>query len=65
MTVAEAMPHEDSTTTVLDAATTTAAPPDPRLAQIGVEFILPGIVLVAVLLAAGAMLLATRRPGGR
>jgi hypothetical protein len=65
MTVAEAMPHEDSTTTVLDVVTTTAAPPDPRLAQTGVELILPGIVLVAVLLAAGAMLLATRRPGGR
>lgn len=38
---------------------------DPRLAQTGAEFVLPGIVLVAVLLAAGAMLLAARRLGGR
>lgn len=42
-----------------------AASRDPRLAQTGAELVLPGIVLVAVLLAAGAMLLAARRLGGR
>ncbi|GMA91245.1 hypothetical protein [Homoserinibacter gongjuensis] len=38
---------------------------DPRLAQTGAETVIPGIILVAVLLAAGAMLLTTRRLGGR
>jgi len=38
---------------------------DPRLAQTGADYVLPGIVLVAVLLAAGATLLTTRRLGGR
>jgi len=37
----------------------------PRLAQTGSELLIPGVVLVAVLLAAGAMLLASRRLGGR
>jgi hypothetical protein len=37
----------------------------PRLAQTGNELLIPGVVLVAVLLAAGAMLLASRRLGGR
>jgi hypothetical protein len=46
-------------------AVATAASRDPRLAQTGAELVLPGIVLVAVLLAAGAMLLTTRRLGGR
>jgi hypothetical protein len=51
--------------TVDAAASTPAASRDPRLAQTGAEFAIPGIVLVAVLLAAGAMLLTTRRLGGR
>ena len=46
-------------------AVATAASRDPRLAQTGAELVLPGIVLVAVLLAAGVMLLTTRRLGGR
>ncbi|MFT4283682.1 MAG: hypothetical protein QM598_02470 [Protaetiibacter sp.] len=46
-------------------ASAPAASRDPRLAQTGAEATIPGIVLVAVLLAAGAMLLATRRLGGR
>ena len=37
----------------------------PRLAQTGTELLIPGVVFVAVLLAAGAMLLASRRLGGR
>jgi hypothetical protein len=42
-----------------------AASRDPRLAQTGAELVIPGIILVAVLLAAGATLLTTRRLGGR
>jgi len=37
----------------------------PRLAQTGTDLLIPGVVFVAVLLAAGAMLLASRRLGGR
>ncbi len=37
----------------------------PRLAQTGSELLIPGVILVAGLLAAGALLLATRRLGGR
>ncbi len=49
----------------VDAAATPTASRDPRLAQTGAEFVIPGIALVAVLLAAGATLLASRRLGGR
>ena len=37
----------------------------PRLAQTGTDLLIPGVVLVAVLLAAGALLLSSRRLGGR
>lgn len=37
----------------------------PRLAQTGSELLIPGVLLVACLLAAGALLLASRRLGGR
>lgn len=62
MATTQVAPREDQTTTVLASVAPT---PDPRLAQTGVETVILGIILVAVLLAAGAMLLASRRLGGR
>ncbi|MCS0498719.1 hypothetical protein [Protaetiibacter mangrovi] len=55
---------EDQTTTILTVPAS-PLPTDPRLGQTGGELAILGIVLVAALLAAGALLLTTRRLGGR